>query len=411
LAFVALPVYVHIPALYAKQTHLSLGLIGLILLATRLFDAVLDPWLGTLVDRWHRRLRFSFMILLASGPLAVGFYLLVSPNTAFPVLWLAGSLILTYIAFSAVMILHQSWGAILGKSPPARLAITSMREGLGLLGVIIAAALPVWLVQRYGQAAWPMMALLFSSLLIFGSLLLFAIPQNTERALTVHSSHSYREVLGSPRFRALLLAFVLNGIAASLPSQLVVFFIEDVLQAKNYEGVFLAVYFIAGASAMPLWTRLAGKIGQCQAWILSMGLTVLSFIGALFLGSGDVLAFGMISVATGLALGADLAIPPAILATVIHTNAHTGAEGRYFGIWSFCTKINLALAAGLALPLIAALGYTPGGNQTVALTLGYCLLPCGFKLIAAWATWRFSRHFPECSTPNFTMKSLQGNSL
>jgi GPH family glycoside/pentoside/hexuronide:cation symporter len=406
LAFVALPVYVHIPALYARETGLSLAVIGVILLGTRLFDAVLDPWLGVLVDRWHQRLRFSIMVLLGSVPLALGFYLLVSPSLLSPALWLAGSLMLTYIAFSAVMIAHQSWGALLGRSPAARLAVTSMREGLGLLGVIIAAILPVLLVQRYSQTAWPIMAALFTGLLTLGSLLLFAVPQNTGVTAAANSTSSYRQVFASPRFRALLLAFVLNGIAASLPSQLVVFFIEDVLKAKAYEGAFLALYFIAGALAMPLWTWLAAKIGQCQAWMVSMAITVFSFICALFLGAGDVLAFGAISVATGLALGADLAIPPALLATVIHTNAHNGAEGRYFGIWSFCTKINLALAAGIALPLIAAFGYTPGGNQTTALTLTYCLLPCGLKLLAAWATWRFARQFPECSTGALALKSL-----
>jgi len=62
------------------------------------------------------------------------------------------------------------------------------------------------------------------------------------------------------------------------------------------------------------------------------------------------------------------------------------AEGAYFGWWNFATKLNLALAAGVALPALAWLGYTPGASDAHALhtlTFAYCLLPCALKAIAA----------------------------
>jgi Na+/melibiose symporter-like transporter len=61
------------------------------------------------------------------------------------------------------------------------------------------------------------------------------------------------------------------------------------------------------------------------------------------------------------------------------------AEGGYFGWWNFATKLNLALAAGLALPLLRAFGYAPGAREPPALqalTMAYCLLPCVLKLAA-----------------------------
>ena len=94
------------------------------------------------------------------------------------------------------------------------------------------------------------------------------------------------------------------------------------------------------------------------------------------------------------ALGADLAVPGALLTGVIQRAGHAGqAEGAYFGWWNFATKLNLALAAGVALPLLAAFGYTPGGRDAEALqalTLAYCALPCLLKLGAAallWTLW------------------------
>jgi Na+/melibiose symporter-like transporter len=76
---------------------------------------------------------------------------------------------------------------------------------------------------------------------------------------------------------------------------------------------------------------------------------------------------------------------------VIQRAGHAGhAEGAYFGWWNFATKLNLALAAGVALPLLQAVGYTPGSQSPEALralTIAYCLLPCALKLVAAALLW------------------------
>ena len=77
----------------------------------------------------------------------------------------------------------------------------------------------------------------------------------------------------------------------------------------------------------------------------------------------------------------------ALLAGTIAASGDQGrAEGAYFGWWNFATKLNLALAAGVALPMLGALGYVPGARDAAALqtlTWAYCLLPCALKLLAA----------------------------
>ncbi len=54
LAFVALPVYVHLPHLYAQQYGVPLAALGAVLLLSRSIDAVVDPWLGRWGDRLYR---------------------------------------------------------------------------------------------------------------------------------------------------------------------------------------------------------------------------------------------------------------------------------------------------------------------------------------------------------------------
>jgi Na+/melibiose symporter-like transporter len=98
-----------------------------------------------------------------------------------------------------------------------------------------------------------------------------------------------------------------------------------------------------------------------------------------------------VCLASGVALGADLSLPGALLAGVIQRAGHAQRhEGAYFGWWNFATKLNLALAAGISLPLLGAFGYTPGSRSEVALqalAVAYCLLPCALKLVAALLLW------------------------
>ena len=71
----------------------------------------------------------------------------------------------------------------------------------------------------------------------------------------------------------LLAVFVLNGIASAIPATLVLFFVQDRLQAApGQAGVFLALYFCAAAVSVPLWLAAVRRWGLVTCWLLGMGL-------------------------------------------------------------------------------------------------------------------------------------------
>jgi len=133
------------------------------------------------------------------------------------------------------------------------------------------------------------------------------------------------------------------------------------------------------------------------AWVASMIVAVVAFSWAWTLGAGDVAAFAAICLLSGAALGADLTLPAALLADIAETGngrprqpGQPAQAGAYFGWWNLVAKLNLALAAGLALPLLDRLGYQPGvAEATFGLSAVYCLLPLFFKTIAAVLAWRW----------------------
>ena len=453
LAFVALPLYVVWPNHYARAYGVSLATLGALLLLVRLFDAVVDPLIGQWVDRLGRRGR-------AAGPLAVGgpgvasggqapaeaagaeisykktalrtavftslllivgFWALFFPpdwagtQPADRVVWAVGALVVTYLAYSLLSVLHQSWGARLGGSATQRGRIVGWREGLGLAGVVVASVLPTaaglpalatTLALALGvacllwaQAVVPRAASPTSAQALHGMPSQTADGAPQAHALQAHTPHAQTPVdrsrwtdafwpLRQRGFRRLLAVFVVNGMASAVPATLVLFFIQDRLQAPTaLEPLFLGAYFLCAAASIALWLRAVRRWGLARTWLGGMLLSVAVFGWVLTLGAGDWPAFVAVCMLSGLALGADLVLPAALLNGLIHDMGARGErEGSFMGWWSFATKLNLALAAGVALPLLGALGYQPGQTDaaaTQALTLAYGLVPCLLKLLAA----------------------------
>lgn len=389
LAFVALPLYVHLPHHYASTYGIPLATLGALLLLARLFDALTDPWLGRLSDGlFARSHRWVLWVGAASaGVLVLGMAALFFPPARVrPHLdtWVLIGLLITYTAFSQLAIAHQSWAARLGGPPVWRAQIVAWREGAALVGVVLASVLPTWL-------GWPAWVAVFALLLGLAWVIWWWAPAPTRptgsAVATTHWATGLLHPWRQPPFRRLLGVFVLSGLASAMPATLVLFFIQDRLGTPDWEPLFLATYFVAAAASMPLWLRRVRHWGLARTWLAGMLLACVTFIWAATLGSGDVWGFWVVCALSGLALGTDLALPSALLAGLIARQGDQGQrEGAYFGWWNLATKLNLALAAGLSLPLLGWLGYVPGSQADEglrALTWAYAVVPCLIKLAAA----------------------------
>jgi len=386
LAAAALPVYVHLPNLYGGVLGMNLALLGAVLLVARLADAVVDPLLGALADRLQRP---RLLIALGVALLVAGLAAVFNPPGALW-WWLAAALVPLYLGFSLASIAFQAWGALLGETPHERTRVSAWREGFGLAGVVLASVAPTLLAPRMEDGLSRFTLVLASVAAVCASLTLLRAPQPARApARAALDLGALAVPFANPAFKPLFAAFIANGIAAALPATLVLFFVNDALGAPQLAGAFLAAYFLAGAASLPLWTALARRMGKRNAWLASMAASVAAFAGALALGAGDVAGFAAVCLLSGLALGGDLALPPAMLADAIRARGDEPRAGAYFGLWNFATKLNLALAAGLALPLLAAAGYVPGTSTALApLYFAYCLVPCALKLAAAAVLWR-----------------------
>ncbi|MGK5075799.1 MFS transporter [Janthinobacterium sp. ZB1P44] len=387
LAMLALPIYIYVAPFYAQRSSLDLAQIGAVLLAARIAAAFIDPALGAWMARGGRS--YAVLVGAALPLLLLGFGALFHPPSmpqAATLAWFLAALLLVYTAYGLAGIAHQSWGAALSQARGQRARVAAVREGCGLLGVILAAGLTSVL-------GYDGLSLAFAFCLLgAGALLLARAPRPALRSAgEAVSGKGWKLPFRQRAFRWLFAVLLVNGVAAAIPATLFLFFASDYLRLGHYAGPFLIVYFCAAAASMPVWVALARRFGEARAWGGAMLLAATVFVWAYGLGAGAVWGFAAICLLSSLALGADLALPPALLTGLIAAAGHAGRhEAAYFGWWNWGVQMSLALAAGIALPLLAWLGYVPGNSSSglPALAAAYALLPCALKLLAALLLWR-----------------------
>jgi Na+/melibiose symporter-like transporter len=126
-----------------------------------------------------------------------------------------------------------------------------------------------------------------------------------------------------------------------------------------------------------------------------MLFTCAAFVTVPMLPQGAFAAFALVCLVTGMGLGADLALPPAIQADVVDYQRFRSGRARaglQFALWGMSTKLALAAAVGLALPGVEALGFDPTAPTAAgreALTVIYALVPVVIKAVAIAVIWRF----------------------
>jgi len=194
----------------------------------------------------------------------------------------------------------------------------------------------------------------------------------------------FATVLQDHTARRLLLIALMNAIPVAISSTLFLFFVESRLGAPDLAGPLLLGFFIAAACSAPIWGALARNYGAKPVLLAAMVLAILSFAWTLTLGTGSILPFALICLASGATMGADLTLLPALFAARMGKIAPNA--GQAFGLWSFVNKFALAFAAIALLPLLEARGFQSGLENSAdalwTLSLLYAGLPCVLKLVA-----------------------------
>jgi len=391
-AFIALQVL--IPTHYAEVTSLSLSTIGGVILLARLWDTVTDPIIGVLSDKtpeqWGRR---KIWIWLSIPLISLSTYMLFNPSRDAGISYLLLWTFVIYMSGTMAIVPLNAWGAELSSNYQQRNRVTGTRAFFGLLGTIAALSIPALLGDsdsvNLNHSLSVITTLVIISLFIAAVLTAF-VPDKHSISLPKNQLTSALQLIRTPSpFRTLLLSFLSNSIANAIPATLFLFYITYVLQAPEYAGPLLFLYFICAAISVPFWIKVAKRYGKHKTWHRSILLACLFFIATPFLNENTFWVYIIIVLATGFTTGCDLIIPSSMNGDLVEWDtSSTGHKrpGLFFALWGTTTKLAYALAIGIAFPLLDSFGFSADGNNSheslTALAWMYGLPCIVFKVIA-----------------------------
>lgn len=152
IAAFAVPIYIYIPPFYAQEPGISLAAIGTVLTIARILDALSWPVIGILSDqlntRWGRRKPW---IAISAPFILIAAVMLCIPPSGSGSLYLFAWSTMIYLASSALTLPHSAWGAELSGDYHERSHIVAWREGLTVVGTLIATVIPSFIIKYSGD--------------------------------------------------------------------------------------------------------------------------------------------------------------------------------------------------------------------------------------------------------------------
>lgn len=412
LAAVGIPIYVHLPKFYTDVIGVPVGVVGFLLMISRVFDGVIDPFAGWLSDRTHTRWgRRRPWIAGAALPLAVALYLLFTPPTGSPEVaawWLGVGLFTVFLLWTVVIVPYEALGAELSSDYDERTSLLALRDGALLLGTLVAAASPTIAGALVGGAGaeaeaakFRLVAIAYAPLIVAACLWCARVVRERPRRAEAASEGraGLDAMLANRPFLILLGSYTLAALGSNLPGTLILFYVQYVLESRHAD-LFMLLYLVTGIAFLPLWVRIAARSEKKTAWLWATGVNTAAFFGVWFLGAGDEVWYGVLVVLSGIGFGATVALPSSMQADVIDYDELLSGrrrEGSYLGVWSVARKGAAAVGVGLGLGILEGAGYVPNAvqNDEVKHTLSalYALFPCacnaaGFALALAYPIGR-----------------------
>jgi len=399
-----MPIGVYLPPIFAKLYGLSLGTIGLIFLIGRLWDGLLDPVVGTLSDATRSRFgRRRPWIVGGTMLFLVATVLLFFPLASVTPAYLASALLLFYVGWTAMQIPMLAWSGEISAQYHQRTRIATYQMVISSLGLFLALVLPSIAEKLRPGDAQLQLTLMGGLLLVTTLPALFlsitAVPEAPapQQAERFSLGEALRAVFANPLLLRVLASDFAVTLGQGVRGALIVFFVGFYMGRPDWAATLFLLQFVFGILAAPIWGRIGRAIGKSRAAALGEVAQALINFALLTVTPSTFWLLLTLTVAQGLTQGSGNLMLRAIVADVADKHRlETGEErsGLYYSVFTLSAKVGGAAAIGVALPLVAWLGFDPtaSANDPAALDgllYVFALGPALAHTLAAFLIARF----------------------
>ena len=397
----------YLPFFYSNVFGLSLIDAGVLVLVTRIWDAVSDPLMGVIADRTQTRWGKYRPYLLWIAPLfsICGILLFTTPDWTY-----SAKLIYAYVTYILMMTVYTAinvpYGAMLGvmtADPQEKTVFSSFRMFFAYGGSFIALAAWEPLVGFFkanslcgenagntsSAVAWQhaMMVIAAACLILF--ILTFRLTRERLKTVsTVSVGSDFKALLSNRPWWLLIGAALCFNLFSTVRGATVAYYFADIIGFDAqlhlpslgegqgvgflfYAGLFLSVGEVANMAGVAMTVALARRFGKKSLFMgVNAALVVLSttffFIPISQTGFWLMLLFQiLISILTGI-MSPLIWSMYADVSDYAEYHYHTASTGLIFSSSSMAQKFGGAFGGAAVLWLLSACGYTPRTDEQLA---------------------------------------------
>ncbi|MET3291116.1 UNVERIFIED_CONTAM: putative glucitol transport protein GutA [Brevibacillus sp. OAP136] len=344
---------------------------------TKVWDAIFDLVLGSLIDKTKSRWGKARPYLLYGTPAFI-----ISGILCFstPDLDETGKVIYAYIsyfvlgmAYSLVNIPYSTLTARMTQDFQERSLLSSVRMTFAMLGGLIISALTMPLVDMLGGGnpakGWQWTMVIFS--VVGGVLYLLCFMTTKERVAVKEEKYRLADILSAilknKPFLSVSFSFMFGLAAFGIQMAVVIYYFKYYIGREDLVTPFFTISSVASILGPIFTPYLSKKMGKRNASIfggaISAIASAISYYGGpsnveiVFISNTISSIFSMVPIAIGWGMCAD---------TIEYAEWKSGvrAEGILYAAFSFLQKVAMAVGSSVAAVILANTGYVADAAQT-----------------------------------------------
>lgn len=373
---------------------------GMIMMLTRIWDAINDPMMGALVDKtntkWGRYRPYIFIMPFFMGVL----YWLTfttpnfSSNTAM-IVYATVTYTLAGMAFTAYDV--PLWGMVpaLTNNPNERNKLITSQRIFTFLAYLIVSVIAYPVIYKLGggttianqRVGYSRFILILGILsILFGLITSFT---NKERIKLPEQKSSFKQLFGTLKLNKyvpiLLAGSFFMYLQTYTASSMNIYYLTYYLGREDLISIYMLVATGSTILGMFVIVPIINRIGRLKATIGATIMAVILQFVLLFIGKNVPILLGMIFVIGILNAVAPVTVSSLIADAADFTQWKTGirTDGIIFSLNSFVTKLAMALASGLAGIGLTVIQYIPNAAMQSNYTMnGINILRYGMPIIS-----------------------------
>ena len=398
-------------AFLVDTVGLAAGLAGFLIAASKLYDIVADPVIGTFSDRTRSRWGRRRPYLLLGGLLSwATFVMLFNPpdisNGPVLIAYVLVALILYSTAYGVFSVPHTAMPAEMTQNYHERTSVMSYRAVFASIGLTGGAYLAPTLVTHFGggRAGHGAMGWIMGAALMVVSSLCFVSTRarKDEEAAAGGSRPSLPEqvrlLTSNKPFFFLMLSSAAMMMTSNVMNASSLFFVRHVLKAGDaWLGNFFLVLNITMFSSIPAWLFLSRRFGKRNTYVFGGIVLAASCFSWLFATPTEpywILLIRMIFI--GLGSSAVNVLGPAMLPDTMEYYRNTTGlrqEGIFSGIYASTEKVTTAVSMWLVGAVLGMSGYVAGAgadssaspSAIKAIYFCFAIVPASFVVVSVVA--------------------------